>query len=74
MRVTDKQLVISEAIVIQWDAIRTLKFLENKLLVLLDEGVVVEVTGLTDREIDSVFTAYSRHLTSKGRALAPGLK
>ena len=62
MEIRDREIVLSEGLGVQWDAVRTLKVLNNKLLFALRDGLTVEVAGLSGRSVDEIFLAYYKYL------------
>lgn len=62
MQSNRETVFITTGVSVQWNAINTLKVLNNKVLIDLNDGVVLEIAGLTPKAIDALFIAYSRHL------------
>lgn len=48
------------AVTINWSEVQALKVLNDKLLLEMHDGIVIEIRGLSRRKIDDTFAAYSR--------------
>lgn len=62
MKVTESMVTLTDAITVRWGAVKTLKVLNEKVLFLLQDNVILEVSGLPAKMVDAVFIAYARYL------------
>jgi len=62
MELNGSQIIINDGITVNWNTVRTLKVLNNKLFFALNGGLTVEVTGLAPKSVDEVFLAYYKYL------------
>ncbi len=65
MAVTDDQITLSDGVIIPLKAVKSLKMLNEKLLFEMNDRSLLEISGLSHKELDRVFAAYSRHLSSR---------
>lgn len=62
MKITSDRLEISASESISWDEVKTLRLLNNKLALVLNNGRVIELSNLHASTIDTAFRAYERYL------------
>lgn len=63
MKINEEQLILNDGATIHLDSVKTLKMLNNKLMLVLHDGLVIEVDGLSRKEVDAIFIAYSSRLS-----------
>lgn len=62
MEIGKEKIELGEGVSIRWGAVKTLKVLNQKIQFALRSGLILEIAGLPPKQIDAIFTAYSRHL------------
>ncbi len=62
MRITDDSFEISSSESIPWEDVKTLRLLNEKLALVLNNGRVIELSNLRASTIDTAFRTYERYL------------
>lgn len=53
---------ISGSLAIRWEGVKTLKVMNDKLLIEMQDGTVIEIKGIPRWRVDETFLAYSRFM------------
>jgi hypothetical protein len=62
MKITDDRFEISSSESIPWEDVKTLRLLNEKLALVLNDGRIIELSNLRSSTIDMAFRAYERYL------------
>lgn len=64
MDISDDSFKLSHDLTIYWDGIEEVKGLNDTLIISFDDGRRIDIFGVTRREMDAIFQAYTRRLSS----------
>ena len=62
MKITGEKFEISPSESVPWEDVKTLRLLNDKLALVLNNDRVIELSNLRPTTIDSAFRAYDRYL------------